>query len=87
MAHYSKAASPLELQVAADIFLAVIECYSSDDLLAPVYIIWPHRLSPNTECPSRIRLCIQGSHCIALVDNQSQPLVQNMFEDYDIIEA
>ena len=87
MAHYSKAASPLELQVAADIFLAVIECYSSDDLLVPKYIIWPLRLSPNTDSPSRIRLCIKSSHCIALLDNHSQPLVQNMYENHDIAEA
>jgi hypothetical protein len=47
---YGNAASPLELQVAADIFLAVVECYSSDDLVAPLYVIWPHRLSPKSDC-------------------------------------
>ena len=30
---------------------------------------------------------MQGSHCIALIDNHSQPLVQNLFEDYEVIEA
>jgi hypothetical protein len=40
-----KAASRKELQAAADIFFAVIECYSIEDSSAPANIIWPLRLS------------------------------------------
>ena len=52
-----KPASRKELQAAADIFFAVIECYFIEDSTTPANIIWPLRLSTfSTEHPNRLRL-------------------------------
>ena len=76
-----KVASQKELQAAADIFFAVIECYSIEDPFEPANIIWPLRLaSVFTENPNYLRLWTQGTHCIALVENDSPSLIQNIFE-------
>ena len=72
-----KAASQKELQAAADIFFSVIECYFIEDPITPANIIYPLRLCTVTEeYTNTLRLWIQGTHSVALVDsNVSQPLV------------
>ena len=87
MAAYSKPASMKELQVAADIFFAVIECYSINDPIEPANIIWPLRLSSKLiDQPNYLRLWTQGTHCIALRNtNSPQPLIQNIFEEKDAL--
>ena len=82
MAMNGKAASPIELQVVADICLSVVECYSTNDFFAPSHTIFPHRISSLSECTSRIRLWIKGAHCMVLVtDRPQQPLIKNIFDD------
>jgi hypothetical protein len=87
MLTYSKAASQKELQAAADIFFSVIECYTIDDPFEPANIIWPLRSSTgSTKDANLLRLWTHGAHCMALVDIESpQPLVQNIFEDVEIV--
>ena len=81
MAVNGKAASTLELQAVADICFSVVECYSSNDFLAPMSTIFPVRLCSVSECTSRIRLWIKDAHCMALVSNgPQQPLIQNIFD-------
>jgi len=63
-----KPASTLELQVIADIFFAVVECYSTQDFNVPVHVIQPLRLGQMDGCKSRIRLWVSVAHCMALVD-------------------
>ena len=88
MAVNGKAASPLELQAVADICFSVVECYSSNDFLAPKSTIFPFRLCSVSECTSRIRLWIKDAHCMALVSNgPQQPLIQNIFDDPQILRA
>ena len=79
MAVNGKVASPLLFQAIADICFSVVECYSINDFLVPFDIIYPLRFSTIDDCKGRIRLWIQGSHCMALVDHQSQPLIKNIF--------
>ena len=71
----------LELQVIADICFSVVECYSIEDFCVPVKTIYPLRFQEMPECKSCIRLWIKDSHCMALVDYQSQPLIRNIFYD------
>jgi len=73
MATYRRPASQKELQAAADIFFAVIECYSIDDPFEPSNIIWPLRCSTvSAKDANTLRLCTYGAaHCEALIDNQS----------------
>jgi hypothetical protein len=69
MLTYCKPASPKELQAAADIFFAIIECYSIEDSTEPAYIIYPLRLSKvSAEQVNILRIWTQGPHCVALVD-------------------
>ena len=77
MATFRRPATQKELQAAADIFFAVIECYSIDDYKTPANIIYPLRLSTlSTEHANTLRIWTQGTHCAALVDNESpQPLI------------
>ena len=76
-----KPASQKEIQAASDIFFAVIECYSTQDPTAPANTIWPLRLSTvSPEHINTLRIWTQGTHCVALVDNKSHPLVINIFE-------
>ena len=77
MLTYRKLASHKELQAAADIFFAIIECYSIEDSTEPVNIIYPLRLSSvPAEQVNCFRLWMQGLHCVALVDQESpRPLV------------
>jgi hypothetical protein len=80
---HKKPASPKELQAAADIFFAVIECYFIEDPITPANIFYPLRCdkihSKHANC---LRLWTQGIHCMALVDSESpQPLIKNIFED------
>jgi len=88
MATYRKDATEKELQAAADIFFAVIECYSINDPFEPTNVIWPLR------CPkipvkdtNTLKLWTHGTHCMALVDDKSQPLIQNIFDEPDIGKA
>ena len=76
MSMYGKPASPLELQVAADIFLSVVELYANDDFQVPYHTIRPERLY--SESKSYIRLWMHGSHCVALIDKKSKPQIQNV---------
>jgi len=90
MAVNRKPASSLELQAVADICFSVVECYSSNNFLAPQTTILPYRLSSGSECKSRIRLWIQETHCMVLVSNNDkkpQPLIQNIFYDSQISKA
>ena len=88
MAVNRKAASLLELQAVADICFTVVECYSTNDFLAPTHTIVPFRLSSVSECTSRIRLWIKDVHCMVLVkDGPQQPLIQNIFDDYQIFRS
>ena len=76
MATYRKDASHKELQAAADIFFAVIECYSIEDSSEPANYIWPLRCGTiSTKHMNCLRIWSQGAHCIALFENESQPLV------------
>jgi len=69
MLTYCKPASPKELQAAADIFFAIIECYSIEDSTEPAYIIYPLRLSKvSAEQVNILRIWTHGPHCVALVD-------------------
>ena len=83
------AASHKELQAAADIFFAVIECYSITDYTTPDNVIWPLRLpTVSPEHVNILRLWTQGTHCVALFDNNSpKPLIKNIFEDSAIVQA
>ena len=81
MAVNGKPASQIELQAVADICLCVVECYSSNDYLVPTLRIVPPRLSSVSDSTVHIRLWVQGTHCMLLVNNESQrPLIQNIFE-------
>jgi hypothetical protein len=77
MATFRNPASHKELQAAADIFFAVIECYTIHDYKTPANIIYPLRASTvSTEQANTLRILTQGTHCVALVDNESpQPLI------------
>ena len=88
MAVNGKPASPLELQAVADICFSVVECYSTNDFLVPTHTMFPLRLtSVSQECNPRIRLWTQDTHCMALVNNESQqPLIKNIF-DYPQISS
>jgi hypothetical protein len=80
-----KPASPLELQAVADICLSVVECYSTNNYLVPTHTIFPFRLSSVSECTPRIRLWIQDTHCMLLVNTKNQqPLIKNIFDDAQI---
>jgi hypothetical protein len=39
------------------------------------------------ECTSRIRLWIQDDHCMALFDESSPPLIRNIFDDAEMLQA
>ena len=82
-----KSATMLELQAIADICFSVVECYSTQDFLVPKNTIRPIRFDQMFECTGRIRLWIQAGHCMALVDQNSQPLIQNIFDDSEILQA
>ena len=77
MATYRRPATHKELQAAADIFFAVIECYSIEDHKMPANIIYPLRVyTVSTEHTNTLRIWTQGTHCAALVDNESpRPLI------------
>ena len=85
MATFSRPASQKELQAAADIFFAVIECYAIEDSTEPANHIWPLRMGTisarHTNC---LRIWTHGAHCLALVENESKPLIANIFEDDEI---
>jgi len=81
MATYRKPASHKELQAAADIFFAAIECYSIKNPKKPTTIIYPLRCGQiSTKQTNRLQLWTQKTHCMALVDDEFQPLIQNIFE-------
>jgi hypothetical protein len=81
MGTFRKPASHRELQAAADIFFAVIECYSIEDYKTPANIIYPLRLSTvSAGSVNTLRIWTQGTHCVALVDPESPPLIQNIFD-------
>ena len=83
-----KPASMKELQAAADIFFSVIEDYSIKDSRKPANIIWPLRCGTvSAEHTNTLRIWTQGTHCLALVDNESQPLIQNIFEDSAVVKT
>jgi len=77
----------LELQAIADICFSVVECYSEQDFFMPMQIIYPKRYSQMPECKGRIRLWIHTNHCMALVDRDSQHLIQNISDDSDKLQA
>ena len=52
----------------------------------PVHIILPLRCAQVSKCTGRIRLWIQAGHCMALVDNQSEPLIRNIFDDSEMVQ-
>ena len=86
MAVNGKPASPLELQAVADIFLSIVECYSTNDFFVPTHTMLPFRLSSPSPCTPRIRLWIKDTHCTVLLNIESQqPLIQNIF-DYPQIQ-
>ena len=96
-----KPASSKELQAAADIFFSVIECYSIEDPVEPANIIYPLRLSTvSAETVNTLRIWTHGTHCMALVDKKTQPLImvlvndesqqpliKNIFDDPKILRA
>jgi len=88
MAVNGKPASQIELQAVADICLSVVECYSTNNFLVPTHTMFPLRLCSVLESTPRIRLWTQETHCMALVNNESQqPLIQNIFDDLQIFRA
>ena len=69
-------ATMLELQAIADICFSVVECYDIHDFLVPRNTIWPLRFSnTSSKYTGCIRLWVQDGHCVALVNEQSQPLI------------
>ena len=85
MATFSAPASQKELQAAADIFFAVIECYCIEDSSEPANHIWPLRCGTiSTKHMNCLRIWTHGAHCLALVDNESRPLIQNIFDEDEI---
>ena len=77
----------LELQVIADICFSVVECYSTSNFFAPVKVIYPLRFETVPESKNLIRLWVQGGHCVALVDHWAKPLIQNIFDDSELLQA
>jgi len=77
----------LELQAIADICFSVVECYSTSNFLAPVKVIYPLRFGSVPESKSVIRLWVLSGHCIALASPQAQPLMQNIFDDSELLQA
>ena len=87
MSKNGKAASQHELQAIADICLSVVECYSTEDFFVPNDITLPLRFSSVPECKSIIRLWVRDNHCVALVESQSMPLIQNVFDESSLLQA
>jgi hypothetical protein len=77
----------LELQVIADICFSVVECYSTSNFFAPVKVIYPLRFGTVPESKSVIRLWVMGGHCVALANPQAKPLMQNIFDDSELLQA
>ena len=77
----------LELQVIADICFSVVECYSTSNFFVPKKVIYPLRFATVPESKSCIRLWVMAGHCVALVDPVAQPLMQNIFDDSDLLQA
>ena len=77
----------LELQVIADICLSVVECYSTSNFFVPVNVIYPLRFETVPESKNVIRLWVQGGHCVALVDPWAKPLMQNIYDDSELLQA
>ena len=87
MSKNGEAASQRELQAIADICLSVVECYSTEDFFVPNDITLPLRFSSVPECKSIIRLWVRDNHCVALVESQSMPLIQNVFDESSLLQA
>ena len=77
----------LELQAIADICFSVVECYSTSNFFAPVKIIYPLRFETVPKSKNVIRLWVLGGHCVALASPQAQPLMQNIFDDSELLQA
>ena len=77
----------LELQVIADICFSVVECYSTSNFFVPVKIIYPLRFETVPKSKNVIRLWVLGGHCVALASPQAQPLMQNIFDDSELLQA
>ena len=81
-----KSATRLELQVISDICFSVVECYSTEDFLLPMDVIYPLRCATVSDCKGRIRLLIRHNHCMALVDYKAEPLIKNIFDDSEMLK-
>ena len=77
----------LELQVIADICFSVVECYSTSNFFVPVKIIYPLRFETVPKYKNVIRLWVLGGHCVALASPQAQPLMQNIYDDSELLEV
>jgi len=86
MAVNGKEGTHLELQAIADICFSVVECYSTSNFLVPVKVIYPLRFETVPESKNVIRLWVLGGHCVALASPQAQPLMQNIFDDSELLQ-
>ena len=77
----------LELQVIADICFSVVECYSTSNFFTPIKVIYPLRYLVDPESASCIRLWVLPGHCVALVDPWAQPVIYNIFDDSELLQA
>jgi hypothetical protein len=77
----------LELQVIADICFSVVECYSTSNCFGPMKVIYPLRFPTVPKSPNCIRLWVLAGHCVALARPQTQPLIQNIFDDSELLQA
>jgi hypothetical protein len=71
--------------VIADICFSVVECYSTSNFFTPVKVIYPLRFETVPEYKRCIRLWVLGDHCVALVDPKARPLMENIFDDSEIL--
>ena len=76
-----------ELQAIADICFSVVECYSTSNFLVPVKVIYPLRFGSVPNPTSCIRLWVLDGHCVALARPQAQPLMQNIYDDSELLQA
>jgi len=80
------AGTELELQAIADICFSVVECYSNSDFYTPMKVIYPLRYGLVPKPTRCIRLWVLTGHCVALAAPHAQPLMQNMFDDSELLQ-
>ena len=81
------ASTMLELQAIADICFSVVECYSTENFFTPVKVIYPLRFETVPKSKNVIRLWVLGGHCVALASPQAQPMMQNIYDDSELLQA